>query len=91
MACEGGVATLIDEAVLLNCVFCNSLFQLVGTTGFEPATPCPPDKHRVLYILIINYLQNSPSSNLLQIHYTLCQYNYSVVTNLLHAITHGYL
>jgi hypothetical protein len=20
------------------------LIQLVGTTGFEPATPCPPDK-----------------------------------------------
>ena len=22
----------------------NSLIQLVGTIGFEPATPCPPDK-----------------------------------------------
>ena len=28
----------------LNTAFCNSLIQLVGTTGFEPATPCPPDK-----------------------------------------------
>ncbi len=27
-----------------NNVFYNSLIQLVGTTGFEPATPCPPDK-----------------------------------------------
>ena len=30
--------------VLTNNIFCNSLIQLVGTTGFEPATPCPPDK-----------------------------------------------
>ena len=30
--------------VLLNIEFRKSLNQLVGTTGFEPATPCPPDK-----------------------------------------------
>ena len=26
-----------------NVIFFNFLIQLVGTTGFEPATPCPPE------------------------------------------------
>lgn len=29
---------------LPNFVFYSSLIQLVGTIGFEPTTPCPPDK-----------------------------------------------
>ena len=26
-------------------LFFNLLISLVGTAGFEPATPCPPDKY----------------------------------------------
>ena len=29
---------------ILNIEFCKPLNQLVGTTGFEPATPCPPER-----------------------------------------------
>ena len=29
--------------ILPKTEFCNSLFQLVGTIGFEPTIPCPPE------------------------------------------------
>ena len=34
---------------LPNPIFCNPLFQLVGTTGFEPATPCPPERWIIVF------------------------------------------
>jgi len=57
----------------------------VGRARFERATIALKVTYSRHESLIINGLQNSPSSNLLQFYYTLRQDNYSVVTNLLHA------
>jgi hypothetical protein len=64
---------------------------MVGRARFERATIALKVTYLQHKSLIINYLQNSPSSNLLQFYYTLRQHDYSVVTNLLHTLIHAIL
>lgn len=79
VSCFNSTGSHIEKSLRIN-------YFVVGRARFERATIALKVTYLQHKSLLINYLQNSPSSNLLRFYYTLRQHDYSVVTNLLHTL-----